>query len=109
MLVFRVCGARQNFHVLSLYRNPYLHDRIYECLLTAMAAVKVVYAHALLLFMGDLNIHHQEGLGSTTTNCQSVAALAIVSHYNQLVIGLTHACGGTLMFLTQNQWRLQHH
>ena len=28
MLVFRVCGARQNFYVFSLYRNPGLDDRI---------------------------------------------------------------------------------
>ena len=28
MLVFRVCGARQNFYVFSLYRNPDLDDRI---------------------------------------------------------------------------------
>ena len=40
MLVFRVCGARQNFYVFSLYRNPPLDDRIYDCLLTAMAAVQ---------------------------------------------------------------------
>ena len=38
MLVFRVCGARQNFYVSSLYRNANLGDRIYECLLTAMTA-----------------------------------------------------------------------
>ena len=30
MLVFRVCGARQNFYVFSLYRNPDLDDRIYD-------------------------------------------------------------------------------
>ena len=39
MLVCRVCGARQNFSVFSLYRNPDLDDRICDCLLTAMAAV----------------------------------------------------------------------
>ena len=33
MLVFRVCGARQNFYVFSLYRNTDLDDRIYDCLL----------------------------------------------------------------------------
>ena len=32
MLVFRVCGARQNFYVFSLYRNPDLDDRFYDCL-----------------------------------------------------------------------------
>ena len=33
MLVFRVCGVRQNFYVHSLYRNPDLDDRIFDCLL----------------------------------------------------------------------------
>ena len=28
MLLFRVCGARQNFYMFSLYRNPDLDDRI---------------------------------------------------------------------------------
>ena len=28
MLVFRVCGARQNFYVFSLHRNPDLDDQI---------------------------------------------------------------------------------
>ena len=36
MLVFRVCGARQNFSVFSLYRNPDLDHRIYDCLLTPL-------------------------------------------------------------------------
>ena len=40
MLVFRVCGVRQNFYVFSLYRNPDLDDRIFDCLLTSMAAVQ---------------------------------------------------------------------
>ena len=34
MLVFRVCGVRQNLYVYSLYRNPDLDDRIFDCLLT---------------------------------------------------------------------------
>ena len=58
MLVFRVCGARQNFYVFSLYRNPDLDDRIYDCLLTSMAAD----ARSSFLFVGDLNGHHQEWL-----------------------------------------------
>ena len=51
--------------------------------------------------MGDLNGHHQEWLGSTTTNCRGVAALyfATVSGCDQLVIGPTHARGGTLDLL----------
>ena len=39
MLVFRVCGVRQNLYVFSLYCNPDLDDRIFYSLLTSMAAV----------------------------------------------------------------------
>ena len=40
MLVVRVCGLRQNLYVYSLYHNPDQDDRIYDCLLTSMAAVQ---------------------------------------------------------------------
>ena len=88
MLVYMMCGARQNFYVFSLYRNPDLDDRIYDCLLTSMAAMQAADVHASLMFVGDLNGHHQERLGSTTTNCYGVAALdyAIISGCDQLVI-----------------------
>ena len=101
MLVFRVCGARQNFYVFSLYRNPDLDDQIYDCLLTSMAAVQAEDVRASFLFMGDLNGHHQEWLGSATTNRHGVAALdfATISGCDQLVIGPTHARGGTLDLL----------
>ena len=101
MLVFRVSGARQNFYVFSLYCNPDLDDWIYDCLLTAMAAVQAAYARPSFLFVGDLNGHHQEWLGSTTTNRHGVAALdfATVSGCDQLVIGPTHARVGTLNLL----------
>ena len=45
--------------MFRLYRNPDLDDRIYECLLTAMADVQAVDALASFLFMGDLNGHNQ--------------------------------------------------
>ena len=35
MLVFRVCGVRQNLYVYSLYQNPDLDDQIFECLLAS--------------------------------------------------------------------------
>ena len=60
MLVCRVCGARQNFYVFSLYCNPDLDVRIYDCLLTAIAAVQAADARASFLFVEDLNGHHQE-------------------------------------------------
>ena len=40
MLVFMVCGVRQNLYVFSLYRNPDLDDRIFYCLQASMAAVQ---------------------------------------------------------------------
>ena len=46
--------------------------------------------------MGDLTGHHQEWLGSTTTNRHRVAA---VSGRDQFVVGPTHARGGTLDLL----------
>ena len=74
MLVFRVCGIRQNLYVFSLYRKPYLDDWIFYCLLASMAAVQTEDFRASFLFLGDLNGHHQEWLGSATTNRHGVAA-----------------------------------
>ena len=73
MLVFRVCGVRQNLYVFSLYRNPDLDDRIFYCLLTSMAAVQAEDMRSFQL-VGDLNGHHREWLGSATTNRHGVAA-----------------------------------
>ena len=101
MLVFAVYGATQNFCVFSLYRNPDRDDRIDEYLLTAMAAVQADDVRASFLFMSDLNGHHLECLGSTTTDRHGVAALdfATVSGCDKLVIGLIHERGGTLDLL----------
>ena len=87
--------------MFSLHRNPDLDDRIYDCLLTAMAAVQAVDVRASFLFVGDLNGHHREWLGSTTMNRHGVAALdfVTVSGCDHMVIGPTHARGGTLDFL----------
>ena len=77
----------------SLYRNPDLDDRIFYCLLASMAAVQAEDVCASFLFVGDLNDHHQEWLGSTTTNHHGVAAFdfATVSGCDQLVVSPTHA------------------
>ena len=85
----------------SLYRNPDIDDRILDCLLASMAAVQAEDVRASFLFVGDLNGHHQEWLGSTTTNHHGVAAFhfATVSGCDQLVVGRTHARGGTLDLL----------
>ena len=101
MLVVRVCGLRQNFYVYSLYHNPDQDDHIYDCLLTSMAAVQAEAVRASFLFVGDLNGHHQEWLGSTTTNSHGVAAFDFPTVFgcDQLVVGSTHACGGILDLL----------
>ena len=104
MLVFRICGVRQNLYVYSLYRSPDLDDRIFDCLLGSTAAVQAEDVRASFLFVGDLNGHHQEWLGSTTTirfSDHGVAAFdfATVSGCDQLVVGPTHARGGTLDLL----------
>ena len=57
----------------SLYRNPDQDDCIYDCLLTSMAAVQAEGVYASFLFV-DLNGHHQEWLGSATTNSHGIAA-----------------------------------
>ena len=46
ILVFGVCGARPNVYVSSLHLNPDIDDRIYEWLLTAMAARKMFVPHS---------------------------------------------------------------
>ena len=67
----------------------------------SMAAVQAEGVRASYMFVGDLNGHHQESLGSTTTNRHGVAAFdfATVSGYDQLVVGPAHARGGTLDLL----------
>ena len=63
-----------------------------------MAAVQTEDIRASFLFVGDLNGHHREWFGSTTTNRHGVAAFdfATVSGCDQLVVCPTHARGITL-------------
>ena len=70
MLVFRVCGARYNFYVFIFTATLNLMTGFMSVLLTSMSAVLAEDVHASLLFVGDLNGHHREWPGSTTTNHQ---------------------------------------
>ena len=56
--------VRDRTYVFTLYCNPDLDDWIFDCLLTSMAAVQAEDVGASFLFVGDLNGHHQEWLGS---------------------------------------------
>ena len=87
--------------MFSLYLNPDLDDRIFDCLLTSMGAVQAEDVCASFRLVGDFDGHHQEWLCSTTTNRHCVAAFdfATVSGCDQLVDGPTHARGGTLDLL----------
>ena len=66
-----------------------------------MTAVQAEYVHASFLFVGDLNGHHHEWLGSTTTNRHGVADFdfSTVAGYDQLRVGPIDAHGGTLDLL----------
>ena len=85
----------------SLYCNPDLDDRIFDCLLASMAGMQAEDVRASFLFVGDLNGHHQEWLGSMTMNRHGVAAFdfATVSGCDQLIVGPTYARGETLDLL----------
>ena len=87
--------------MFSLYRNPDLNDRIFNCLQVLMAAVQAEDIRASFMFVGDFNGHHQEWLGSTTTNRHGVAAFdsATVSGSDQLAVSPTQVRGGTLDLL----------
>ena len=101
MKVFMVCDARQNLYVFSLYQVQDVRDRIFDCLLTSMAAVQAEDVHASFLFVGDLNGHHQEWLGFYNHKSSWCCSLdfATVSGCDQFVVGLTHARGRTLDLL----------
>ena len=101
MLFFSLCGIRHNLCVYSLYRNPDVDDRIFDCLLASMAAVKAEDVRVSCLFVGDLIGHDQEWLGSMTTNRHGVAAFdfATVSGCDQLDVGPTYARRGTFDLL----------
>ena len=60
--------------MFCLYRNRDLDEQIFNCLLTAMTAVKAEDMRGYFLFLGDLNGHHQEWLGSTITYRYCVAS-----------------------------------
>ena len=44
--------------MFSLYRNPDLDDRIFDCFVTSMAAVQAEDVRASFLFVDDLNGHN---------------------------------------------------
>ena len=86
----------------SVFTATLTDNLIFDCLLTSMAAVQAEHVRASFFFCGWFEGHHQEWLGSTTTNRHGVAEFdfATVSGCDQLVVGPTHARGGTLDLMT---------
>ena len=60
--------------MFGVYQIPDLLDEIFDCLLSAMAKMKSVNKKASFLFVGGVNIHHEEWLRSSTTNLHGRAA-----------------------------------
>ena len=84
---YAVCGVRQNLYVSSLCRNHDLDDRVFDCLLTSIAAVQAEDVYAYFLFADDLNGHYLGWFVSTTNNRHGVEVFdfATVSGSDQLV------------------------
>ena len=95
------CCVKQNLYMFNLYRNPYLDERIFYRLQTSRAPMKAEDGRTSFLFVGDLDCHLQERLDSTIRNRPLVAAFDFASVFgcDQLVVGPTHARGGTLNLL----------
>ena len=66
-IVVRICSSSHSLYVFGVDRNPALSDKIFYCL-TAMAKMQPVDRKASFMFVGDVNAHHEELLGSSTTN-----------------------------------------
>ena len=99
MQLTKVSSKYNNHYIFSLYRNPDANNDLYDCLLTSMASIQSVDTKASFLFLGDLNAHHQEWLGSISpTNRNGHAALDFsnLSGCEQLIRGSTHNSGNCL-------------
>ena len=83
--------------MFSLYLNPNLDDRIFYCLLASMATLQAEDIRASFLFVGDPNGHLRSGWVLPPRTVMELQPLS--SQLSQLVVGPTHARGGTLDLL----------
>ena len=98
VIVAKTCKSSHNFYVFSVYQNPDLSNNIFGCLLTVISKVQSVDRKAFFLFTGYVNSHHEEWLGSSTTNLLRRAARDFTSSlgFEQMVTEPTHINGGVL-------------
>ena len=69
---FLGCVVWDKTFMCSVFTQPWPRYQIFYCLLASMAVVQTEDIRASFLFVGDLNGHHQEWLGSTTKNRHGV-------------------------------------
>ena len=62
-----------------MYRNNDLSDKIFNCLLTAMAKVQSVDRKTSFVAVSDVNAYHEEWHGSSTITMLCRAALGFAS------------------------------
>jgi len=99
-IVMRVCGSVRNFYIFSVYRSPSIDNKIFDCLMEAMASIQSSDAKSCFLFVGDFNSHHVEfGSPRTDRSGQVAVDFAAESGCEQLVREPTHSHGGTLDLL----------
>ena len=90
LLFFRVWGVRHILYVFYLYRTPDLDNRIFDYLLTLVAAVQAEDAHASFLFVGDFKGHHHAAVRSRTVLQRLTSQLCSVAISRFLV--RTNSC-----------------
>ena len=97
-MVLKVCGSHRNFYVFNVYRSPSTDDRVFDCLVSSIAQIQQADGRSSFVVAGDFNCHHENWLGSRTTDCHGRAALDFVSvlSLTQLVHESTHQDGGVL-------------
>ena len=67
VVVVRICSSSHNSYLFVVYRNLDVSINIFDCLLTAMAKVQSVDRKTSFLFVDNVNAHHEEWLGYSTT------------------------------------------
>lgn len=64
-LVLWICGSMCNFYMLSLYRSPSGDEILFDYMTDFNATIQSIDQKPVCLFIGDMNGHHQDWLGST--------------------------------------------
>ena len=96
VMVAKVASSRINFYMFIVYRSPATNDRVFDCILGTMSRIQSEDPKSAFCFVGDLNCHHSDCLGSNRTDSYGAAALDFGTLMNcaLMVWGPTHRAGG---------------